>query len=463
MDETTTHPHIGTDQQEISPGERLALIGRIAEGSQLKRSARLRQFLIYVGRRSVLENSASIHEQEIGAVVFGRPESYDTNLDNIVRVNATELRKRLESYFAAEGADEPIVVQIPRGGYTPVFVRRTVTDAPSASVVAKPEEITTDANEPPHEEVLADDSEHDPAPKKSRTPLLIVAFVFVALAALCVLLFWQSLGLRRQLAPWKNGAVVASFWSTFFDSVYDTDIILADTSYALAEDISGHEFRLDDYLNYAYMHVTQDPSLTAEQRADLTFVLERNNGSAGDFRVADQITALNPVSTKLRLQFSREYTPDELKHNNVVLIGGPQSNPWVELFDPQLNFSLQYDVKRHLPYIINRHTKPGEQPLYEGVPGLGSTNGYSIIAFLPNLNHTASILILEGTGSQATNAAGDFITSERRLTAFTKMLPSGNIPYFEILLRTSHLVGTSLHSEIVAYRTYPRDATANQP
>ncbi len=50
--------------------------------------------------------------------------------DNIVRVNATELRKRLESYFATDGADEVCVLEIPRGGYSPVFSRRKVS-APS--------------------------------------------------------------------------------------------------------------------------------------------------------------------------------------------------------------------------------------------------------------------------------------------------------------------------------------------
>src|SRR5579862_5305306 len=76
-----------------------ALLERIVASPQLRRAARMREFLLYVGRRSLKEGSDQIPEQEIGSEVFGRPASYDTNADNIVRVNATDLRKRVEAYF----------------------------------------------------------------------------------------------------------------------------------------------------------------------------------------------------------------------------------------------------------------------------------------------------------------------------------------------------------------------------
>src|SRR5450756_504337 len=110
--------------EELSVDERLALIERVASSSHFKRSARLRDFLLYVGTQSLKEGCAEIHEQEIGANVFGRSLSYDRSQDNIVRVNATELRKRIELYFAEEGADESLLLEIPRGSYKPVFRRR---------------------------------------------------------------------------------------------------------------------------------------------------------------------------------------------------------------------------------------------------------------------------------------------------------------------------------------------------
>ena len=270
------------------------------------------------------------------------------------------------------------------------------------------------------------------------------------------MLLRQNALLRQHLEPWRSEPAIADFWSGFLASDRDADVVVADTSFALAEDMSKHQYSLDSYLDYAYVDQAQAPPIAADRRSDLDMVLTRSTGSPGDFRVAEQILSLDPLSPRLKLQFAREYTPAAVKHDNVVLIGSAQSNPWVRLFEPQMNFSFQYDEAHQLPSILNRHPRPGEQAVYRVGSGLPRGDGYSIIAFLPNLDHTANVLILEGTASQATEAAGEFVTNESRLSSFKQLLRAKNFPYFEILLSTSHLVGTSLRSEVVAYRTYPR-------
>lgn len=72
-----------------------ALLQRVVASPRLRRSARMHEFLLYVGRRSLKEGCGQIPEQEIGSEVFGRPSSYDTSVDNIVRVNATDLQTGL--------------------------------------------------------------------------------------------------------------------------------------------------------------------------------------------------------------------------------------------------------------------------------------------------------------------------------------------------------------------------------
>ena len=52
--------------------------------------------------------------------MFGRSPGYDTAQDNLVRVQASQLRKKLQQYFAAEGRDEPVVIEIPKGSYVPI-------------------------------------------------------------------------------------------------------------------------------------------------------------------------------------------------------------------------------------------------------------------------------------------------------------------------------------------------------
>jgi hypothetical protein len=77
-----------------------------------------------------------------------------------------------------------------------------------------------------------------------------------------------------------------------------------------------------------------------------------------------------------------------------------------------------------------------------------------VIAFLPDVAGHGKVLIIEGTDSQATGAAGDFVTSPDSLGAFEQKFPSGRVPFFEVLLRTSQLSGTPLHAEVLAYRIY---------
>jgi hypothetical protein len=132
------------------------------------------------------------------------------------------------------------------------------------------------------------------------------------------------------------------------------------------------------------------------------------------------------------LRFSREFTPDEVKQNSVILIGSRKSNPWVELFESQLNFAFEYSGSQTRPVIRNRSPKPGEQPFYS--EERDTTQGYSIVAFLPDLSHNGSALILAGSDSRATDAAGEFVTSNAPLENFRRQIGRDQFPYFEVLL-----------------------------
>lgn len=80
-------------------------------------------------------------------------------------------------------------------------------------------------------------------------------------------------------------------------------------------------------------------------------------------------------------------------------MGSSRSTPWVELFEPELNFVWDYRADGHF-YIRNKHPQPAEQSTdFADTLGYNATKTYSIVAFLPNLNHTGNILILGGTSS----------------------------------------------------------------
>jgi hypothetical protein len=430
---------------EIPAQQRMAVLERAAASLPFRRSQRLRDFLLYVGREAVHQSRLELHEQEIGEAVFGRAPDYDTTADNIVRVTATELRKRLETYFSTEGAREVLIAEIPRGSYLPVFHRRVTQPPP-----LEPKQLAEHTL--PAEAVASKEK----AFRRAAAARLLWPWqlaVVILLAALAWLAYDVS-GLTRALTPWKAGPALRVLWTPFFQTGTATDLVLADTSFALVEDITGREVPLGDYLDSAYPKIAENASLSAAQKTDLALIMERNNGSFGDFQVAHQILDLDPGSTQLRVHFARDYTPDSLDRSNVILIGSRKSNPWVDLFQGQMNFVLRYNPTTRQSYVENRHPGPGEQAVYDASASSDSGDGYSVIALLPGVTAGKRVLILEGTGSEATNSAGDFVSKEASLKSMQAKMGRVLPQAFEVLLRTTHLRGTPLRSSIVAVRVH---------
>ena len=440
-------PDPKNDAQAFSSDACWKVLEEAAASSHLKRAARLREFLYYVGKKSIKEGSSDIHEQEIGQAVFGRRDAYDTSQDNIVRVSATELRRRVDAYFASEGKDEPLIFEIPRGSYTPVFRLR----AADAQVTDPEGQAQTAA--------AANLPATTPSSRSARLLLILVSAVAVLLAIACGVLWQQNRSLNKMIYRWAGQPALSAFWPRFLDSPQGTDLVLADTSFAIVEDMMKQSYSLSDYLNRSYLSQVREFSLcTANNKVVDSIAFEsiasRNNGSFGDFQVAQRIQALQPHSPDVHVAFAREFTADSVKRDNVILIGSRKSNPWVDLFTDQMNFLIKYDANLDQSFVENLHPRAGEQVRYVQPVSPYASLGYSVIAYLPNPSRTASALIIEGTNAEATNAAGDFVTSEDSMESFLKRLPAKRIPYFEILLKTTRVSGTPFHAEVMAFRTY---------
>jgi hypothetical protein len=426
--------------------ERRALIERIAASAQFRRSVRLRDFLLYVGRQSLKEGCPEIHEHEIGTKVFGRSASYDRSQDNIVRVNATELRKRIDLYFSTDGAYEPLILEIPRGGYRPIFHRRL------------PAELYLPMSK--HETSLPA-LPQNPNPATSvlrRFPVrahIVWAAASLLLAIACISLWQQNRALHKQLSPAAGKPALTAFWNGFLRYHQQTDLVLPDDSVSIIQDLIHHPISLEDYLSRNYMRQIQSSDLSQDRKVDLDQILSHNLITFGGVRAAQQMLAQIPTSPAPHLTLSRYYTADAMKRNSVILVGGKKANPWVHLFDNQMNFVTDYDHDHAHAFIANLQPKAGEQAVYIAPNYPDSLIGYSVVAYLPSPSRTGNAIILAGTDSDATDAAAEFLTSEEQLERFREQLHVHQFPYFEVLLKTSRLSGTSFNSELVAYRTYP--------
>lgn len=454
---------------------RRALVERVAASPQFRRSTRLREFLLYVGLRAAEDPAAEIHEQEIGERVFERSRHYDTSQDNIVRVNATELRRRVDTYFATEGILEPVSFTIPRGSYLPIFQARgqhepgSVLPLPVAAPVAVPvpapaaNEPTLSAKEPVATLPLGGGEELPPGGEPMQRPTVAKspARVHLAWAAACAAVavasvagtsWWQSSHRLPEAA--RETPEVTAFWSHFANPAHPADIVLPDDSLSVAEDVLKRPVQLSDYLDRSYKAVMNSPTLSADRQSDVWQILNHNLITLGAFHAAQQILSLPGLAGGFRLTAAHFYGADSIKRNNVLLLGGKKANPWVGLMEADRSYVLDFDYAAGTAYVVDRHPAPGAPARYTMANERNALAGYSIVAYLPNPSRTGDVIIIEGSDSDSTAAASEFLTSETHLRRLESTLHTDHLPYFEALLRNTRISGTSFNAQIVAVHRF---------
>src|SRR5713226_7020780 len=113
-----------------APQQVLEQLQKLLLSPRLRESHQLQTFLEFIVRETIDGRSSGLKEYLLGCGVFGRKPDYDPRHDGIVRVQATLLRKRLEKYYLEEGARDPIIIDLPRGGYVPCFHVREAEPVP---------------------------------------------------------------------------------------------------------------------------------------------------------------------------------------------------------------------------------------------------------------------------------------------------------------------------------------------
>src|SRR5689334_928661 len=101
-----------------------ATVERLVTSPQLAASPSLCRFLRYVVEETLAGREGQIKEYSLGAEVFGRGDEFDPRIDPIVRVQARNLRARMAKYYEGPGAQEAVIIDMPKRTYVPVFAMR---------------------------------------------------------------------------------------------------------------------------------------------------------------------------------------------------------------------------------------------------------------------------------------------------------------------------------------------------
>lgn len=450
------------DEQQLGllSDPRWLLAQRIVASQGFARSRLLSRFLLHVVQASLSGASAKMSEHQIGVAVFARPRGYRTEDDNIVRNYARQLRRRLAEYFVGEGKDEPLLLEIPTGGYLPRFRPREEVAAPLA-LHAIPEQ-------PSESEAMQNYAEEATAPEPDETLTrrnrFRVGWLWLALALWTLmtagLAVWvtqrkdrsqQMLHSQPALHEQPNPIATNALWGLIFAPGTFTNIVPADAGFNLMEDATRASIPLADYMQSV---TTQrlPHGMNAQTANDLRTQEFTDFTSA---QIAAEFTQLPEFpAQRAALRFPRDLRLDDLRDQNVILIGSLLSNPWSALVDEPLNFRIVPEPGMSGASIVNRAPMPGESARYVSHWQAAQHETWGIVALTRNLSGKGWILLLEGLDVAGTQSAADFVlgSPEMQQVMDKAKLPDGTPRPFEILLRTTSLQSHAAGVEVVSMR-----------
>lgn len=426
----------------------MALARRVAAGPHFARSALLSKFLLYVVSETLAGRQEAITEHRIGVAVFGRPISYRTDDDNIVRNYARQLRRRLGEHFDGIGHSEPMRIDIPVGGYIPSFF----------DVAAEAAERKSDAEEKPKRSRPILIAQTDERPMVASAPLGNNSFATFTRAVLLLMgllimagLGWEARNLLtvRQMHANPNRLL----WKAIFGGTRNTLIVPSDAGFNLVEDMSHQSFPLASYIKESF---TDSVAKSSSEQAlqDLRSQQYTDVVSMQIAIAAARLPEFDPQRTFLR--FPRDLQITDLKSDNALIIGSMNANPWAALIDAKANFHIVSDRDMKGAQIVNVRPMPGEAQAYTSHWNETAHETYALILFLPNLSGSGHVLVVEGLDVAGTQAAAELLFYSSSIAPVLKVAErsDGTLRPFEILLRATSIQSNATGTQIIASRIH---------
>jgi len=398
-------------------------IERLTKSHSLHSSESLCRLLRYLAEHSLDHPGVALKEYQIATEVLGRPPGFDPQSDSTVRVQAGRLRVKLAEYYNHEGANDPILVEIPKGSYVLSFQLR-----------GKPEVVL------PQPVPRLDVAEKQPDVRPSKR--LWVIAVGALLVLLAVSVATNAFLLSRERSPSTAEPVPAAyqlFWNRFVIGPQEPLVIFSNGSFVGRPETGMRYFNsVTDAGSFVLDHYTGVGEVLAIHQLDRVF------------------TILNrPVHVKRGALF----TLDDAKNNDLIFVGSPSENLTLLDIPGTREFvfkRLDSGSRKGDLAVMNVHPQKGEPETFPATPANQPTvEDYAVVALLPGLDPSRSILILAGNSTFGTQAAVEYVCRENSIKELLRRLnvsrPADLRP-FEALLHVKIAHGVPVAEDLVALR-----------
>lgn len=391
--------------QPVEPREVERHLRVVLGSTGFRGSQRSRDFLAFVVRQSLAGEAQSLHERVIAVDLLGKGAGFDPSEDAIVRVQANEVRKRLQKFYAGEGADERVRIVLPPGGYVPQF--RHVEEEKQAA-----------------RETVA-----------SR-PRRWIAWFGLALAVAALAGLWS-------LRPWHK-APIDEFWEPVAQQ--GKPVIVCIPGIAALRPEGGSQLWRD--LTAAFNQRSGQDDIQFETNGVRVYLQDNMVGmgaAMGALRVTAHLAARGiPFQTRI----GQEVSFADLRTHPALMLGA-YSSKWTLEMNQELPFSFVRDAGRDR---IQERKAGGRSWVASGVKYNGRADeDYAIVARVSDSRSGQIVLIAAGFTTYGTQAAAECLVEPSCISMLAARAPSGwNRKNIEAVLRTRILGNTPGPPALVA-------------
>lgn len=478
----------------IAREEKLAALDRILHGRVLHGSENLRAFLRFVVDKSIENQEGQLKEYVIATEVFGRGREFDPRVDSVVRVQAGRLRTKLHEYYETEGRDDPIIIDMPKGQYTPVFLsawekeEREANGEASAAFAVNAASNQSDAAPAMAGAVVgyANDSAHDAAiapasrsviqpPREgerlfapaSRWQMAALVFAFLSVLFGAFAFFYRARAIElSNSTKGESGALdrrkIDPLWGDLLRSTEPVLIVYSNTLFRGTAEGGMKLLKSLDSPGSSLGSPSIPQSETEQSKEPVTELYTGIGEVMGSYLLGDFFARMGHTS---RVKRSLLLTWEDLKTENIVVLGSPAENFFLRdlpqkqdlIFKP-----MPDDNGKQTFGIINTNPQPGEQRRYlakqDGPSRSQISEDYAVVSLLQGLDGKKRMLILAGITTHGTQAAVEYVTKPdyiRDLINHLNTAPSGETPRlptnFQTLVKVKVNGGVPVHVSYVTH------------
>jgi hypothetical protein len=385
---------------------------KILESPFFRSAARSRQFLKYVVQHQVEGHSELLKERTIGTEVFLRPPGYATGDDPVVRVQAGEVRRRLDQYYQSVPNHSEVRIELPVGSYSPVFRRHSDAIPAPLPPIHSPSPVA---------------ESHKPNLKRLAIVGLCVAFaVSAGIASLIV----HRTGLQRSIFD--------QFWAPVLASQQPALICLA----------KGVTYRPSPELYQRYRRIHPGTFQTEVERSSVPLPLDPHEKlvwsdmlyydgygvALGDVSSAVKLSALlGRIGKPNQVRIGANYSFEDLRNSPAIVVGA-FNNKWTIDITSSLHFAF---VEDNGLWKIREETPSGKVWMTHNNQSGKADEDYAIVARLMDSKTGQFTIVVAGLIDSGTEAAGEFASNPDILDKALRSAPADwQTRNFEFVLQT---------------------------